>query len=278
MSDAFEPGVQYELQNVGWYLILRVFSTQQILFLQKRSLEVSSILNLGLVMIKKPILSQFMEGAMPVRDPLKQSGHYSYAVPYEKSERVIPMIHCESGIERDYAYVLKYDPMVVSFEEQPCKISYFYDQKEHYYIPDFAVYWRHKQPSLVECKPTSKLDDPENLQKWTAARLWCEQHHYTFELVTDTALQRLGTLLSNIKHLAGYGQQQCTPQIKEYLLRTVQAENRAFSVAELVERLPQYNPTRVRCCIWHLLYNRELSADLTKPLDVMTTLVWFSSV
>jgi putative transposase len=31
MSYAFEPGVQYELQNVGWYLILRVLSTQQIL-------------------------------------------------------------------------------------------------------------------------------------------------------------------------------------------------------------------------------------------------------
>jgi hypothetical protein len=214
---------------------------------------------------------------MPVRDPLKQSGHYSYAVPTEKSGQVIPMVHCESGIERDYAYVLKYDPMVVSFEEQPCKISYFYDQKEHYYIPDFAVYWRHKQPSLIECKPASKLDDPENLRKWTAARLWCEQNHYTFELVTETALQRLGTLLSNIKHLAGYGHQKCTPQVEEYLMRTVQAENRALSVAELVERHPQYNPTRVRCCIWHLLYTGELSADLTKPLDVMTTLVWFSA-
>jgi putative transposase len=31
MSYAFEPGVQYELQNVGWYLILRVLSTRQIL-------------------------------------------------------------------------------------------------------------------------------------------------------------------------------------------------------------------------------------------------------
>jgi TnsA endonuclease N terminal len=205
---------------------------------------------------KKWISFLFMEEVMPVKDPLKQSGHYTYAVPAEKLGQLIPMVHCESSIERDYAYVLKFDPMVVSFEEQPFKISYFYDQQEHYYIPDFAVYWRHKQPSLVECKPASKLNEPENQRKWTAARLWCEQHHYTFELVTDTALQRLGTLLSNIKHLAGYGHQECTPQIREYLLRTVQAENRALSVAELVERHPQYNPTRVRCCIWHLLYTR----------------------
>ncbi len=214
---------------------------------------------------------------MPVRDPLKQAGHYAYAVPTQKLERVIPMVHCESGIERDYAYLLEYDPMVVSFEEQPCKISYFYDQEEHYYIPDFAVYWCHKQPSIVECKPASKLDDPENLRKWTAARLWCKQNHYTFELVTDAALRQLGSLLSNIKLLAGHGHQQIAPQVKEYLLRTVQAENRALSVAELVERHPQYTPTIVRSCVWHLLYTRELSADLTKPLNVMTTLVWFSA-
>ncbi len=182
--------------------------------------------------------SECLGGAMPVRDPLKQSGHYSYAVP---------------------------------------KISYFYDQEEHYYIPDFAVYWCHKQPSIVECKPASKLDDPENLRKWTAARLWCKQNHYTFELVTDAALRQLGSLLSNIKLLAGHGHQQIAPQVKEYLLRKVQAENRALSVAELVERHPQYTPTIVRSCIWHLLYTRELSADLTKPLNVMTTLVWFSA-
>lgn len=214
---------------------------------------------------------------MPVRDPMKNPGMYSYAVPTEKSERLVPMVHCEGPNERDYASLLEFDPMVVKYEEQPCTIAYIFEGKERSYTPDFAVYWRHKQPSLVECKPASRLNDPENLQKWTAARLWCEQHHYTFELVTDTALQRLGTLLSNIKHLAGYGHQQCTPQIKEYLMRTVQAANRALSVAELVERHPQYTPTRVRCCVWHLLYTRELSADLSKPLDVMTTLVWFSA-
>ena len=85
-----------------------------VMFKPESSLKRRSLLK------KKRISYLFMEEVMPVRDPLKQSGHYSYAVPTEKSERVIPMVHCESGIERDYAYVLKYDPMVVSFEDQPC--------------------------------------------------------------------------------------------------------------------------------------------------------------
>jgi hypothetical protein len=213
---------------------------------------------------------------MPVRDPLKQAGHYAYAVPTQKLERVIPMVHCESWIERDFAYLLEYDPMVVSYEEQPCKISYIFDRKEHFYIPDFSVVWRNQQPSLVECKPASKLDEPENLRKWTAARLWCTQNHYTFIVVTDTTLLKLGSLLPNVKLLAGHGHQPIAPQARECLLRTVQAENRALSVAELVERVKQQlEPNTVRTCVWHLLYTGELSTDLTKPLNVMTTLVWF---
>lgn len=212
---------------------------------------------------------------MPVRDGMKNSGIDSYAVPTRKLQRKVQMVHCEGWIERDFTYLLEYDPMVVSYEEQPCKISYIFDQKKRFYTPDFAVYWHHQQPSLVECKPLSKLNDPENLQKWTAARLWCGQHHYTFMLVTDVVLRELGSLLSNIKLLAGHGHQPITPQGKDYLLRTVQAENRALSVTELVERTPQFTPNVVRCCIWHLLYTGELATDLTQPLNTMTTLVWF---
>ncbi len=94
-------------------------------------------------------------------------------------------------------------------------------------------------------------------------------------LVTDVALRERGSLLSNIKLLAGHGHQRIMPQAKDYLLRTIQAESRALSVAELVERSPQLKPNVVRSCVWHLLYTRELCADLTRPLNVMTTLIWF---
>jgi hypothetical protein len=213
---------------------------------------------------------------MPVRDGMKNPSKHSYAVPTDKLDRPVPMVHCEGPNERDYATLLEYDPMVVSYEEQPCTIEYIFNRKKRLYTPDFAVYWHHQQPSLVECKPASKLADPENLQKWTAARLWCGQHHYTFMIVTDVALRQCGCLLANIKLLAGHGHQSITSQAREYLLRIVQSESRALSIAELVERVqsPHFTPNTIRSCIWHLIYNRELCADLTKPLNVMTTLVW----
>ncbi|HYT41060.1 MAG TPA: Tn7 transposase TnsA N-terminal domain-containing protein [Methylomirabilota bacterium] len=140
---------------------------------------------------------------MPVRNPLKQAGRNSFAVPTRKLDWEILMVHCDGPNERDYVNLLEYDPMVVSYEEQPCTIEYIFNQKKRLYTPDFAVYWRLQQPSLVECKPESKLTDPENLRKWTAARLWCEHHHHMFALVTDAALRKHSDLLSNIKLLAG---------------------------------------------------------------------------
>jgi hypothetical protein len=216
---------------------------------------------------------------MPVRDDMKNPGSFSYAVPTRKLERPMQMVHCNGWIERDYAYLLEFDPMVLSYEEQPCKISYIFEKKNRWYTPDFAVYWRHQSPSLVECKPVSKLHKPENLQKWTAARMWCEQNHFTFVVVTDAALHERACLIANLKLLAGHGHQHITPQAREYLLRTLQNADRALSIEELVkcvvERTPKLNPHIVSSCVLHLLYTRELATDLSKPLDTLTTLVWF---
>lgn len=212
---------------------------------------------------------------MPVRNPLKNSGRPGYAVPSRKKEKVDDMVHCESGIERDYAYLLNYDPQVASYEEQPLKITYVVDQKKRFYTPDFAVHWSQGPPSLVECKPASKLNDPENLQKWTAARLWCAANGYTFLLVTDESLEKWSVVLDNIKSMAGHAHQRITPQAKEYLLRIVQAEGKALSVAEVVERASLLDPRVVRSCLWHLLYTRELFTDLTIPLHVKTTMISF---
>jgi hypothetical protein len=215
---------------------------------------------------------------MPVRNPLKNSGRPGYGVPSEKKGKTEALVHCESGIERDYAYLLNYDPQVVSYEEQPVKIAYIFEQKERFYTPDFAVYWSQGPPSLVECKPTSRLNDPENLQKWTAVRLWCDRHGYTFLLVTDVALKKWSVVLDNIKSMAGHAHQRITPQAKEYLLKIVQVENRALSVAEVVERATLLEPRVVRSCLWHLLYTGELFTDLTIPLHVKTTMVSFRCI
>ena len=212
---------------------------------------------------------------MPVRNPLKNSGGYSYAVPTKKKGEMVEMVGCEGGIERNYSYLLNYDPNVKSYEEQPFRIYYVFEQKERFYTPDFAVYWHHRLPSLVECKPASKLNDPENLRKWTAARLWCKQHNYTFQLVTDVALRDCDQLLANIKLMAGHAHQSITPQAKEYLLKIVQFEKRPLSMAELVEKTPLLDPRITRSYILLLLYTGELYTDLTKPLNVKTTIISF---
>lgn len=52
------------------------------------------------------------------------------------------------------------------------------------YEPDFLV----KSSAgykLVELKPESMLQDAVNQAKWEAARRWCKEHAYQFEIITN---------------------------------------------------------------------------------------------
>jgi hypothetical protein len=208
--------------------------------------------------------------AIPVRDLSKRKGSIHGAVPSRKLDR---MVRYESLIARGCIYVFEHDPLVLTYEEEPCTIHYRFDSSEHRYTPDFSVTWSGRMPMLVECKPVERIGDRENAPKWTAARLWGARHNYEFVLVTDVTLQAYGALLSNLELLAVHGYQRIPPPAREYLLKTVQSMNEPFTPKELVRRTPQLEVTRTLSYIWHLLYVGEFSTDLTKPLHFNATVL-----
>jgi hypothetical protein len=207
---------------------------------------------------------------MPVRNVSNHGGNITGAIPSRKLGR---MVHFESLTERAYLYLLEHDPQVARYEEQPCRIRYQIAGREHHYTPDVAVFWREGLPSLIECKPAARLDDPDNQAKWMAARLWCAQHGYTFAVVTEALAQQHAILLDNLGALAGHAYQRYAPQALDAVLAVVQAAGGPLTVSAAVERLPQIRPQHARACIWHLLATGTLLTDLTKPLHVKTTLV-----
>lgn len=207
---------------------------------------------------------------MPVRNVSNHGRNMTGAIPSRKLGR---MVHFESLTERAYIYLLEHDWQVERYEEQPCRIRYRLAGKEHHYTPDVAVFWREGPPSLVECKPTAHLDDPDNQLKWTAARLWCARHGFTFAVVTEALVQQHAILLDNLGALASHAYQRCAPQALDAVLAIVQAEGVPLAVGSVVERLPQLGREQTRACIWHLLATGTLTADLTMPLHIKTTLV-----
>jgi hypothetical protein len=201
--------------------------------------------------------------------PVRKAGNR--AIPSLKLGR---MVHYESRIERAYIYLLEYDRAVKFYEEQPCTITYWYNQQKHYYTPDFLVHWIYdtRLPTLVECKPHTKLQETENRLKWTAARLWCTRHKYEFAVVTDTLLSENRILLDNLEMLMSHAHQAFTPQFQLHILTQLKEAGGKLSVADLASRSTTANLAAldVKSCIWQLLFQGRLEADLTKPVNFTT--------
>lgn len=108
----------------------------------------------------------------------------------------------ESQIERDYIYLLEIDPNVISYQGQPFKIFYQDLGKSKTYTPDFWVQ-RNKQGQVIEVKPNSQINKPDNQKLWRIITNWCREKGWEFLVVTDSMI-RQQPKLNNIKLLYKY--------------------------------------------------------------------------
>lgn len=121
------------------------------------------------------------------------------------SQKMGRMVMWESQIERDYIYLLEFDPEVISFEEQSVCVRYHDDRdgKIHRYTPDFLVTRVGNRVQVVEVKDdkTAKSDDCRQLFQRVAPIIYREG--YEFMVVTDSMI-RAQPLLDNVKLLQKY--------------------------------------------------------------------------
>ncbi len=67
-------------------------------------------------------------------------------------------------------------------EYEKIRIPYQFKNTWHNYIVDFVDL---DKKIIYEIKPNSVKDNEKNIEKIKAAKLWCEENFYTFELITD---------------------------------------------------------------------------------------------
>jgi len=179
----------------------------------------------------------------------------------------------ESQIERDFLYLLEFDPDVSFFIEQPEEISYVYVSKTHRYYPDFYVE-RASAKELVEIKPASKVNDPDNKIKFLAGEEYCRKKGYLFRVVTDEQI-REGSLLKNIKLLYRYAAVNVSGEFRLHTKELV--ENREeMNLRELISILKERFGQVAIGNTYSLLYYQFLVADLEKPLSDIAIIKWTS--
>ena len=130
-------------------------------------------------------------------------------IGYFPSLKMHRLVWWESPLERDYIYLLEFDPDVLHYKEQPQRISYHRNGKERHYTPDFLVIRANKQ--IVEVKPEYQAAKEENIALFQAVAPLFHQEGYEFVVVTDTMI-RTQPRLDNIKLLTKYARTSITPQ------------------------------------------------------------------
>lgn len=195
-----------------------------------------------------------------------------------KGEKVL----YQSTIERDYVYVLKFDPTVITYRAQPMVILGTDDEgNTHRYTPDFLVV-RTNRKEIVECKPEELLSHPHTLQQIQLGEAWAEANNHDFVIVTDTDLRKDHTL-ANLKLLWRY----CRTTVPTAMLASciaclkAQPKDMAFEdvarlLASIADSPEMQQPYRQAPFIYSMLFHHILQADLTKPISP-ATILWLSS-
>ncbi len=173
----------------------------------------------------------------------------------------------EALTERDFMYLLDFDPAVVSWWEQPLQMRYSHDGKTHRYTPDLEVH-RTSKKQIVEVKPKDKVESGEWDFLFRTAACICEPEGYEFIVVTDEQI-REQPKLNNVKKLWKYAR---TPVgSREQVLCADYFQQRQVAEITLgdLQRFFKTKHAPVQA-LYALLFWGALDFDLKQPLDSVT--------
>ncbi len=175
------------------------------------------------------------------------------------------MIMWESQIERDYLYLVDFDPDVVYCQEQPLIVRYYDDRdcKMHRYTPDFLLVRRSSKKQIIEVKDEKTARSEEYQQLFQRVAPVLHREGYEFIVVTDRMV-RVQPLLKNAKLLHKYA---ATRISNEHLIHLTDlfADRRELPLGELTTLLGSKGISMQQ--IFALLWHGILSIDLGKEIN-----------
>lgn len=172
----------------------------------------------------------------------------------------------ESGLERDFLYLLELDSDVLSYSEQEVRIMYKLDGKRRHYTPDFMVI-RVDKRQIVEVKPEHKASSDEYKRLFRIAKNICSRQGYDFVVVTEKII-RLQPRLDNVRLLYRYSGVSVTSEALS-ACREIGLRDSALTLKSLEEQLLARGiakPERLRQIVFALICKGVVSIDLMKPL------------
>lgn len=208
---------------------------------------------------------------MPIRKPRQIGKNIIGSFPSLKMPG--KRVKFESTIERDLLFFLEHDPAVLSYEEQPFRISITKDDGKHQsYVPDFLVV-RKNAKELVECKPADRLEHRSTKRQIAIGERWAAENDHEFIVITDMDL-RTGPKLDNLRILWRYARSSVPYNVTERVLMRLKHQPRGVTLGDLAAYSESKPGSMAHAhYFYNLLFWHVLAADLSQPLSP-ASLIW----
>jgi hypothetical protein len=160
----------------------------------------------------------------------------------------------ESWLERDHLMAFDADPTVASVSSQPFWLNWWAGERRRRHAPDFFVRLVSGDAVVVDVRPDDRIE-PVDAAAFAATDQACAAVGWQY--------RRVGlldaVLAANLRWLAGYRHNRCWHADRVKVLREVFAEPRGLMAG--VEMVG--DPVAILPVVFHMLWARELHADLT---------------
>jgi len=188
----------------------------------------------------------------------RRQGHWPGLYWCATTEAFVPY---ESRLELSRLLLLDFDTDVVAVSAQPFRLHFPHGTVEHSHVPDFFVRLANGRERVVDVKPSRRLCDPKVRTVFDATRQACSVTGWDYEVLSEP----MPVLLENVRWLAGFRRPVCDPELAARVLGLCRLPITVGSVTTQIS--PQ---ALARAVLFHLLWIRKLSADLTRPLSNAT--------
>lgn len=172
----------------------------------------------------------------------------------------------ESRLELARLMLLDFDPAVVWMSSQPFLIEGRDGARMRRHIPDYLVEYMDESIAVVDVKPAEMLARSEVAEalEWSRDVIEARGWGYRVETEPDAAL------LANVAFLSGYRRElQFPADESEKVLRRMQGPM-PISHAQCEAAAVAGDEHTGRAVVLHLLWQRRLDADLSRPLQSTT--------
>jgi hypothetical protein len=172
----------------------------------------------------------------------------------------------ESWLERDHVMLLDFDPEVTAFASQPFWLRWRSGEGVRRHLPDYFVRRADGTGVVVDVRAVDRIE-PADAEAFAATAAACGEVGWRF--------RRVGTLdavfAANVRWLSRYRHPRCgrREDLVARLLEVFSQPTALFAGAERVgDRL------MVLPVLYHLLWRRVLSVDLSSVLPGPSSVVW----